>query len=80
MAQTRAARYVNRAIEIEADENLTPPDLDDVERCSHCARKIGKLIYGGWYRKALRYPWLCSKCAAKWVALGGSIGLRRVRR
>lgn len=77
---TKATILAKKMEAVEADDGVVVPSLSEVERCSSCGRRIGKYVYAGRWKGTVRYPWLCSRCASKWVALGGSIALRLIRK
>ena len=78
--RTKATKLAQKMEAVEADSGVKVPSLSEVERCTSCGRRIGKWVYAGSFRGSVRYRALCSRCASKWVALGGSIALRSVRR
>jgi hypothetical protein len=77
---TKATILARKMEAVEANDGVVVPSLSEVKLCSSCGRRIGKFVYSGSFRGIVRYRTLCSRCASKWIALGGAIALRSVRR
>lgn len=72
-----APRLAAFAEELEAD--IEPVHVRDVEFCCNCAQDLDGPVYSAWHDGAMRYAFLCGKCAAEFVRLGGRVVLRWVR-
>lgn len=58
---------------------IEPPHPREVAFCPCCGEDLEAFVYSGWLDGLMRWPYLCSECAAEWVNLGGRIALRWTR-
>lgn len=61
------------------DAAIVPQHPAVVPMCSSCSALLDGFVYSGWLQGLMRWPYLCSGCAADWINLGGRAVLRWVR-
>lgn len=61
------------------EEGIVPPHPAEAPICSACGDLLDGFVYSGWLDGLMRWPYLCSECAADWINLGGRVALRWVR-